>query len=281
MLAPKVGPEAFAWQRSAPGLKLAKSLKDASGPDPAELRRQRMDQLQRRDAALHRYTRLSTGAMQAVERQLSVGTGGGDGEFLPDRPASASMSFSRNDGYLPPRLSTSSSSGGMLAENPGTVLKRQLQERARKVALEKKVRFEHIMAEKAAQFDALQRQRAKERAKVAKARARVRKLKLVKVQAAQVADDQRREKDRLAMEARLAAQDKRDEEKEQAFKAAELLRIKRDEKLARDRLQRNVLRREEHERTKAYFAPIFHAERFLLEPRPSTVDKDWKAMSFS
>ena len=67
----------------------------------------------------------------------------------------------------------------------------------------------------------------------------------------------------------------------QAFKAAELLRIKRDEKLTRDRLQRNVLRREEHERTKAYFAPIFHAGRFLLEPRPSTVDKDWKAMSFS
>jgi hypothetical protein len=241
--------------------------------------RQRVDVMRRYSASAAR------GLLRSADLQQLSPTARLLGEVLPAASVADEIQqqWSTMQQALRGQPAAGGGSGGgvMMVVNPGTLLKAELLERAKKKAAARKQRFETIMRDKEEKFAEVQREKARVRARQARARDRVRMQKRQVVQANMAAAEAQREKNRAALYTRLAAQDERDEQKRLQAKRDEEARIRRDMAAVVQRQARVAQRRDDHEAVKAYFAPIHHAERFLLEPLPVVLDRSWAATTYA
>ena len=248
--------------------------------DPMAIRKKRWLEAQHiRAAAVRRYT---SGAPATATRQaatlktlepVALVGGGSDTMASPFALSSRSMSA------LGRRPKSAASGGSMLVENEGTRLKNELAARGKRVAAQRKKRFETIMAMKEAAYLELKEEEAARREAGAKARAKVRRSKLKKVAANIAADERRREEMKVKLHARLAAEKKAKEKRAEEARLAEIARIKRDERRRAMRVKVKLQAQEAYEQNKEYWAPMTKgrllaepsAGGYLLEPHPANI----------
>lgn len=242
-------------------------------PDPMAIKKKRWLEAQHiRAAAVQRYTcgarAVATQEASTLKTLQPVALVGGGSDAMPSPFALTSM------------LSRPKSSGStILVENEGTRRKNELAARGKRVAAQRKKRFESIMALKEEAYVKLQQEEAARREAGAKARKKERRSKLKKVAANIAADERRREEMKAKMHARLAKERQIKEERAEEARLAEIARIKRDERRRAMRLQVKLQAQQAYEQNKEFWAPMTKGGMlngaepggYLLEPHPANI----------
>lgn len=246
-------------------------------PDPMAIKKKRWLEAQHiRAAAVRRYTcgtrATATQEASTLKTLQPVALVGGGTDAMPSPFAMSSRSTSM--------LSRPKSSGStILVENEGTRRKNELAARGKRVAAQRKKRFESIMALKEAAYLELKEEEAARREAGAKARKKERKSKLKKVAANIAADERRREEMKARMHARLAKEEKIKEARAEEARLAEIARIKRDERRRAMRMKVKLQAQEAYEQNKEFWAPMTKGGLlndsepggYLLEPHPANI----------